>query len=166
MVYAGLGIAFISVSLWVFLSKGRSAKALRAKYRLGGAMLSVWAMLSAASCGDPSVTVMCYDPVVPEGERVAVMEKDDDGNEGVRPGDVLVVHIEDPSCPSYRYAITSGKVELQAGQLDLETLFKGMLSAEVVLGDTGFKGEAVISIIGVAKDGTEILVKSFPLNLI
>ena len=34
----GLGIAFIGVSLWVTMSRGRNARAIRAKYRLGGAI--------------------------------------------------------------------------------------------------------------------------------
>ena len=37
----GLGIAFVGASLWVMLSGGRSAKAIRAKFRLGGAILTL-----------------------------------------------------------------------------------------------------------------------------
>ena len=39
IVYVALGVAFAAVSLWVFLSKGKNAKAIRTKYKLGGAFL-------------------------------------------------------------------------------------------------------------------------------
>ena len=60
----GLGAAFLAVSLWVTLSGGRSARAIRTKYRLGGAILSLTAALSLASCenGNGPFTT-CYDPV-------------------------------------------------------------------------------------------------------
>lgn len=64
--YIGLGAAFLAVSLWVFLSGGKNAKALRAKYKLGGMMLSAWAMLSAASCSGPGPMVTCYEPAPPD----------------------------------------------------------------------------------------------------
>ncbi|MBR3075709.1 MAG: hypothetical protein IKH11_08175 [Bacteroidales bacterium] len=63
--YVGLGVAFIAVSAWLFLSKGKSAKAVRTKYKLGGLMLSAWAIVSAASCNGPGPTVTCYEPVAP-----------------------------------------------------------------------------------------------------
>ena len=58
----GLGAAFLAVSLWVTLSGGRSARAIRTKYRLGGAILSLTAALSLASCEKGPITT-CYDPV-------------------------------------------------------------------------------------------------------
>lgn len=63
---AVLGIAFAAVSLWVMLSGGRSARATRTKFRLGGIMLSLSAMLSLSSCsGDNPFFVSCYDPAPP-----------------------------------------------------------------------------------------------------
>ena len=43
-IYIGIGIAFAAVSLWVILSGGNNAKAIRAKYKLGGALLTTWAL--------------------------------------------------------------------------------------------------------------------------
>ena len=65
--YIGLGIAFLAVSFWLFLSGGRSAKAVRAKFKLGGLMLSTWAIVSAASCNGPGPgpMVTCYEPAQP-----------------------------------------------------------------------------------------------------
>ena len=63
LIYTGLGIAFLAVSLWVLLSGGRSAKAVRAKFRLGGAMLTTWALLSASVCQGCIPIIACYEPI-------------------------------------------------------------------------------------------------------
>lgn len=61
-----LGVAFAAVSLWYLLSAGRSKRATRLKYSLGGALLSLLAITSTG-CG----TIMpgCYDVHIPEPER-------------------------------------------------------------------------------------------------
>ncbi len=61
----GLGIAFVGASLWVMLSGGRSAKAIRAKFRLGGAILTLVSFTSLASCENGGFMVSCYDPAPP-----------------------------------------------------------------------------------------------------
>lgn len=51
----GIGAAFGAVSLWVWLTRGKNAKAVKAKFRLGGALLtltsalSLWSRCRAAS---------------------------------------------------------------------------------------------------------------------
>ena len=60
-----LGIAFVVVSLWVALSGDRSARAVRAKFRIGGAMLTLTAMLSFTACDYGIGGVSCYDPAPP-----------------------------------------------------------------------------------------------------
>ena len=59
----GLGIAFVGASLWVMLSGGRSAKAIRAKFRLGGAILTIVSFTSLASC--ENAIISCYAPAAP-----------------------------------------------------------------------------------------------------
>lgn len=54
-----LGAAFLAVSLWVWLSRGKSAKAVRAKFRLGGALLTLSGMMALGSC----TPLTCYDPL-------------------------------------------------------------------------------------------------------
>ena len=109
--YIGLGAAFLAVSLWVFLSGGKNAKALRAKYKLGGMMLSAWAMLSAASCAGPGPIVSCYEPAEPPrnegGEEVMcydVAEEQDivhlNGTAFSR-GQEVEISIERPSWETY-----------------------------------------------------------------
>ena len=58
-----MGAAFLAVSLWFALSGGRSARATRLKYRLGGALLSLMALTSTA-CDGPFMQT-CYDPAPP-----------------------------------------------------------------------------------------------------
>lgn len=55
----GVGVAFLAVSLWVWLSQGQSAKAVRAKFRLGGVLLTLTGMMTLGSC---EATIDCYDP--------------------------------------------------------------------------------------------------------
>lgn len=62
-----LGVAFAAVSLWYLLSAGRSKRATRLKYRLGGALLSIMAITSTG-CG--TIITSCYDPALPEYEKL------------------------------------------------------------------------------------------------
>ena len=64
-IYIAVGAAFLAASLWVILSGGKNAKAVRTKYKLGGILLTTWAMLSAGTCNGPIPTVSCYDPIEP-----------------------------------------------------------------------------------------------------
>ena len=52
-IYIVVGAAFLIASLWVTLSGGKSAKAIRCKYKLGGIVLTAWAMLSVAGRPEP-----------------------------------------------------------------------------------------------------------------
>ena len=58
----GLGAAFLAVSLWVWLSNGKSASAVRAKFRLGGALLTLTGLMTVGACNSNNMT-SCYDPV-------------------------------------------------------------------------------------------------------
>lgn len=89
-----LGIAFAAASLWVMLSGERSARAVRTKFRIGGAMLTLASMISLASCGAPGgeYGVSCYDPAPPP-------ENEHRWNQGVanselRNGDKVVLNYE------------------------------------------------------------------------
>ena len=57
--------AFVAVSLWLALSGGRSTRATRAKFRIGGAILTIIGTLSMTSC-----VVSCYDPAFPETNNI------------------------------------------------------------------------------------------------
>ena len=59
ILFIGIGAAFLAVSLWVWLSNGKSARAVKAKFRLGGALLTLTGMMTVGSC---NIISTCYDP--------------------------------------------------------------------------------------------------------
>ena len=68
------GAAFLAVSLWVWLSKGKTAKAVKTKFRLGGVLLTLISTISIGSCGGSPV-VTCYDTPNPDSGQT---EQEDD----------------------------------------------------------------------------------------
>ena len=125
-IYVGVGIAFLAVSLWVILTAGKNAKAVGAKYKLGGMLIATWAMLSACTCNGPGVgTVTCYDPAPPEQPLcydVAVMTNEVVlESTTVKKGENFRITIKEPSEENYvaRLLSTEGK-ELQKADLTLE----------------------------------------------
>ena len=111
LTYVFVGIAFLADSAWVFFSRGKYAKAIRAKYKLGGIMLMCMAMLSTASCGEffnPG-EVMCYDPVPDYNFAVSTGIRDADWTYALSPGAVLTVQVE---CRRYgKYGIVIRQFE-------------------------------------------------------
>ena len=162
-IYLLAGAAFLGVSLWVFLSSGRSAKAIRAKYKLGGVMLTAWTMFSSAACEGVTPQVTCYEPVDPqimcydvpmETNSLTVSVKDY-GGINIKPGDVLIVNLAGPTTDEYKFRIHAGDVEAPVIQefsysdenVPYEIVIEQTLSA------TDYKGEATIEAIGVFKGG-------------
>ena len=160
IIYLAVGAAFLAVSFWAFLSNGKSAKAIRAKYMLGGILLTSWAMFSAASCDGP-FHVTCYEPVVtcydvPAATDILSVTVKDYGGTRLKSGDVLVIQVERPSFSSFRYWIKADTQEaplLQSGSFTLATPENGQISfAEVTLSATDYKGAATVTIAGLYKD--------------
>lgn len=166
LIYAFVGIAFLAVSAWVFFTRGKSAKAIRAKYKLGGIMLMCLAMLSVASCGEilnPG-EVTCYDPVVEPMDNTVTMyiQHQDPASHAsdIKPGETMLVEIVYPTHKRFVLRILlndeAGTV-LQRNVLVVDDgadsgYFKIPLSAEVT-----YKGDAVFQILGVVKDDPEEL---------
>ena len=169
LIYVFVGLAFLAVCAWVFFSRGKNARALRAKYRLGGIMLTCISMLSFASCenGGP-FQVTCYDPVVEVTEDiVSVSIKSQNAtykyNE-ISPGDVIAVSIEAPTFEKYLLRVILNNkegTELQRASLVINSGAQN--SFEVMLSpDLTYKGEALIELRGVIKaDPEELSISSF-----
>ena len=124
-IYIGVGVAFLAASLWVFLSGGKSAKAIRTKYKLGGALLTAWAMLSASTCGGPGPMVTCYDPAPPEQPMcydVAVMVNEVSlESTVVKRGENFKIRIAEPSGDRFvAKLLDADKNVLQEAALQLE----------------------------------------------
>lgn len=158
-IYIAIGAAFLIVSLWVMLSSGKNAKAIRAKYKLGGMLLTTWAMLSACTCNGPGVgTVTCYDPMPPEQPMcydVAVMVNEVVlGSTTVKRGENFRITIKEPTGDNYVARILSadGK-ELQKADLAREEgsnwdfFFKASSNLPT--------GKAILVVEYIHKDGEE-----------
>ena len=159
-IYALAGVAFLAVSLWAFLSNGRSAKAIRYKYKLGGIMLTAWAMLSAASCEGPGPFVTCYEPVVecydvamPTNE-VSVIVKDYGGTK-LKSGDVLSIHIEYPTHTQYRCRITATPDNGDSHVIQVQDfeMVDGKADFEMTLVPTDYKGKAKVTVCALYPSG-------------
>ena len=60
-IIAGLAVAFAAVSAWVWLSGGKSARAVRTKFKIGGMLLTLTTAVATQSCFDIN-NATCYDP--------------------------------------------------------------------------------------------------------
>ena len=161
-IYIVAGVAFVAVSLWAFLSNGRSAKALRYKYKLGGIMLTAWAMLSAASCSGTPPFITCYEPVVQcydvamQTDELSVVVKGYGGNK-LKSGDVLVVSITNPQYNKYRFRVTADPENGDASVLAVQDVevpsgdIGGTASFEMTLPATDYKGVAKFTACGLYK---------------
>lgn len=163
LIYVFVGIAFLAVSAWVFLSGGQNAKAIRAKYRLGGILIMAWAMISVASCSvidgiiDGGGMVTCYDPVEPEPTDNLVefsfvrdQNKQYNNENDLCPGDVVEVTINIPTYDKYFVRlggyIGGDEIELQREEYSVQDLentesvkFEVQLSEDIT-----YRGQAQI----------------------
>lgn len=139
-----LGTAFVAVSLWVWLSRGKNAKAVRAKFRLGGAIIALTSLVNLTSCGpDGPIGVTCYDPA-PVNE--IYWNRYDHNNTEVKNGDVLNFYYYNIQAQQVAITIESkedGK-ELQRTTYDL-TDSSASLTHTIDVGD--YTGEAVLKFL-------------------
>ena len=161
-IYLLAGAAFLGVSLWVFLSNGKNARAMRAKYKLGGIMLTAWTMFSSAACEGVTPQVTCYEPVEPEilcydvpmeTDIVTVSVKGKEGIE-IQPGETLVIHVGTPSYKEYECRIHGGELEeapvIQKASFTVpeQEDLPEAADFELVLAKTDYKGPALIQMVG------------------
>lgn len=143
IIYAALAVAFAAVSLWVALSKGRSARAVRAKFRLGGLMLTVSGMLTVTGCNTGIFSPTCYDPVAPELVTFALAEQSD-----VKPGDEIAFKVKDTVFKSYSYVITGTDCkEIQSGSFKLDGD-----EGKIIINETEYRGPLVLTVFGDADE--------------
>ena len=161
IVYLVAGAAFLGVSLWVILSGGRSAAAIRAKYKLGGIMLTALAMLTAASCGGGPPQVTCYEPVVmcydmpAPTDILSVGVKDKEGMKATA-GDILKCSIQKHTFSEYVLKITANNEEktvLQTKTFKVENEETDPFEFELKLAPGSFKGEATVAVCSRHTDG-------------
>ncbi|MBR6457777.1 MAG: hypothetical protein IKS71_04180 [Bacteroidales bacterium] len=178
-IYIAAGIAFLAVSAWVFLTNGKNAKALRAKYKLGGLLLTCTAMLSVASCGQvphPGVTcydveVTCYEPIVNDYAHIVSSRQDENGIWLVSKGDSLKVQIQGPTYAKYSVVISTfvdskaGDV-LQTESFDAESGDCFEHSFVFAPADETYRGAALAQIFGKDEQLGEDMELSINYNII
>ena len=144
-IYAVVGAAFLAVSLWVFLSGGKNARAIRYKYKLGGIILMAWSMLSVASCEGTPLTVSCYDPAP---STYASIETKDDSKD-FKAGDVLAIHIWDVHYEKYTiniHALDEENTLLQSTTFAPADPSLDEQHFDLTLDAFDYKGRAVVSV--------------------
>ena len=107
LLFIGLGTAFLAVSLWVLLSNGKSAKAVKAKFRLGGALLTLTGMMSLSSCDGPGPFVSCYDPA-PVNVVYIEREVAPDTPQNVKNGDQINIEVSYFSAYGIKVTVEKG----------------------------------------------------------
>ena len=133
----GLGIAFVGASLWVMLSGGRSAKAIRAKFRLGGAILTLVSFTSLASC--ENVMVSCYDPAPPPHNTLTT----EAGKGAVYSnGDKISIYCDFAFADSVTFTLLSDKEEVL--QSETMTLEPGEACVDITLSVGDYRGKATL----------------------
>ena len=164
LIYILVGAAFLGVSAWVYFTRGKNVKALRAKYKLGGIMLTCLAMLSVASCDGLRPWVTCYDAVIEERTEDIIsisIEASDPSYEHneMSPGDKFCVVIDLPTYDKYVLKVILNDEE--GTELQREELVVGYddhNEFEVVLSqDITYKGKAIVQIHGVVSESPEEL---------
>lgn len=159
------GIAFLAVSFWVFLSNGRSAKAVRAKYKMGGILLTASAMMSVGACkGVTPPVVTCYEPVVTcydaaMPNNYVVVEAKADGSHMIKSGEILRVAVQNPSidrfvCRIFTAVKDATPVLLQEQVLEAPD---GNTEWDITLAKTDYKGQAQVRVFALfpENDGSE-----------
>ena len=135
VLYAVLAVAFVAVSLWVILSGGKSARAVRAKFRLGGLMLTISSMLTLPGCSVFQPT--CYDTVK---EEIVTFS----GQTEVSVGGAIAFSVSDQTYSSYSYEI----IDVQGNILQSGPVLLNKDLGMVVIGETTYRGPIAITIFG------------------
>lgn len=172
-IYAGVGAAFILVSLWVLLSRGRNPKAINAKYKLGGILLIAWSILATASCEKGPLSnveeaidggeVMCYDPAPFNYIYFTTDKTDKEGRYYLAPGGNLTIIIEGATFKEYSFAINKRIADknsdeaigelLQADSFVLEgDSYSHQHKIEYTPTDNEYTGQVIVSVWGPAEE--------------
>jgi hypothetical protein len=146
--------AFVAVSLWVWLSRGKNAKAVRAKFRLGGAIIALTSLVNLTSCGpDDSFGVTCYDPA-PMNEIYWENYRYNSNNE-CRNGEAVEISCYSMRVPKIVVTIENRErsQELQRATYDInQESITTNITHTIDVGE--FRGEAML-IIWLADENTE-----------
>ena len=134
----GLGTAFLAVSLWVLLSNGKCARAVKAKFRLGGALLTLTGMVTVGSC---NVVTSCYDPAP---SNLVYIEREGAYNEArnVKNGDRISIKVSYFSAYGIKVTIAKDVDNSEVLQSEIYKITDSNADVEHVVSVADYVGEA------------------------
>ena len=147
----GLGTAFLAVSLWVWLSNGKSARAVKAKFRLGGALLTLTGMMTVGSC---NVITTCYDPA-PINEVYIEREVAYNTAQNVRNGDQINIQVRFFSAYGIKVTIEKGVNNREVLQSDVYQITESNTNVFHTIDVGDHVGEAHLRVYVIISEGNE-----------
>ena len=150
----GLGTAFLGVSLWVWLSDGKSARAVKAKFRLGGALLTLTGMMTLGGCEGKGQLVSCYDPAP---ANLIYIEREGAYTEAqnVKNGDLISIKVSYFSAYGIKVSIVSAGDNSKVLQSEIYKIPDSSADVKHIINVADYVGEACLRVYFM-KSETEI----------
>ena len=139
----GLGAAFLAVSLWVWLSNGKSASAVRAKFRLGGALLTLTGLMTVGACNSNNTS--CYDPV---SKDVVYIEREGAYDEvrDVKNGDQISIKVSYFSAYGIKVSIVDAADDSKVLQSEIYKIPDSSADVKHIINVADYVGEACLRV--------------------
>lgn len=147
----GLGTAFLAVSLWVWISNGKNARAVKAKFRIGGALLTLTGMMTVGSC---NTLTTCYDPA-PENAVYIEREVAYDTAQNVRNGDQIKIELTYFSAYGIKVTIENGVNNREVLQSDVYQITESNTNVLHTIDVGDHVGEAHLRVYVIISEGNE-----------
>ena len=141
----GLGTAFLGVSLWVWLSDGKSARAVKAKFRLGGALLTLTGMMTLGGCEGKGQLVSCYDPAP---ANLIYIEREGAYTEAqnVKNGDLISIKVSYFSAYGIKVSIVSAGDNSKVLQSEIYKIPDSSADVKHIINVADYVGEAYLRV--------------------
>lgn len=160
----GLGTAFLAVSLWVWISNGKSARAVKAKFRIGGALLTLTGMMTVGSCNSNTLT-SCYDPA-PVNAVYIEREVAYNTAQNVRNGDQIKIELTYFSAYGIKVTIENGVNNREVLQSDVYQITESNTNVFHTIDVGDHVGEAHLRVYVIISEGNEYESEYLFLNVI
>ena len=147
ILFIGIGAAFLAVSLWVWLSNGKSARAVKAKFRLGGALLTLTGMMAVGSCNTLNT---CYDPAPVNMVYIERGETQD-----VKNGDHITVKVSYFSAYGIKVTIAKDAENSEVLQSEIYKITESRADVIHTIDVADYVGEAHLRVYVIISEGNE-----------
>ena len=160
----GLGTAFLAVSLWVWISNGKSARAVKAKFRIGGALLTLTGIMTVGSCNSNNLT-SCYDPA-PVNDVYIESEVAYNTAQNVRNGDQIKIELTYFSAYGIKVTIENGVNNREVLQSNVYQITESNTNVLHTIDVGDHVGEAHLRVYVIISEGNEYESEYLFLNVI